>query len=920
MFRDDLIKGHDLYFLLTKGYDLCWQESMVQLLVGSSGQQLKEDFFSGTPDMVEQLWMICQSDIEPNGVFEKNSYFDYSPKMAIQSSEINVGADSEALHSLLNNIAHLPPDMKREILDCLNKKHIFHGISGEDSRRGSRYLEHLDSLLGWRSSLRRKLGDSLKQNIGVTLSNSFEPPAPSPAPSSSQASESMNGPSPAEGPKQPLHSSPPGPQVLAGVPSSVSGHASVSPSGAPPGGGSNTKSVVVLAVVITALSTFLCAGFLFCLYYKCCRDANASSDGTKDERPLLTLSMSDFSIGSSEKSFPSDGLSMSKEKFRSMSFPSNSNKNGWVIDVQNSSFMPVQNGQLLTSGTSVAPATQLGSDKPISIPSHTNMSSSKPPSSPSPAPPPPPMMPLGSKPGPRPPGPPPPPPPTFPKVAKPAPPPLPKGPSPPPRPPFSSSINSKAAQTPPTGLGQSSRTEGTMLEVEAPKAKLKPFHWDKVLANPDHSMVWHQIRSGSFQFNEEMIETLFGYNTANTQKGEPKKESLRDSPSTYIQILDPKKSQNLSILLRALNVTTEEVCDALLEGNELSIELLETLLKMAPTMDEERKLRAYSGELSQLGTAERFLKALVDIPFAFKRFEALLYMGSLDEEVSCVKESFVTLEVACKELRNSRLFVKLLEAVLKTGNRMNDGTFRGGAQAFKLDTLLKLSDVKGTDGNTTLLHFVVQEIIRSEGVRAARVARHGSSISSCNSEENFEESPNEMGDHYRSLGLQVVASLGSELENVRKAAAIDADSLTNTVSRLGRGLIKIKDLVEKDMKVDQHRGFTRTVESFLAHAEPELSQLLEEEKRIMAVVKGTTDYFHGDAVKDEGLHLFVIVRDFLAMLDKVCKEVGKTPRWVSQTSKMKVAQTRVTLGPNPKHLPFPRILHRRPDSSDDDSP
>ncbi|OAY67153.1 Formin-like protein 1 [Ananas comosus] len=76
-------------------------------------------------------------------------------------------------------------------------------------------------------------------------------------------------------------------------------------------------------------------------------------------------------------------------------------------------------------------------------------------------------------------------------------------------------------------------------------------------------------------------------------------------------------------------------------------------------------------------------------------------------------------EAACEELRSSRLFLKLLEAVLKTGNRMNVGTNRGDAHAFKLDTLLKLVDVKGTDGKTTLLHFVVQEIIRSEGSRLA---------------------------------------------------------------------------------------------------------------------------------------------------------------------------------------------------------
>jgi hypothetical protein len=38
------------------------------------------------------------------------------------------------------------------------------------------------------------------------------------------------------------------------------------------------------------------------------------------------------------------------------------------------------------------------------------------------------------------------------------------------------------------------------------------------------------------------------------------------------RVLDPKKSQNIAILLRALNVTIEEVCDALLEGEIRNIE------------------------------------------------------------------------------------------------------------------------------------------------------------------------------------------------------------------------------------------------------------------------------------------------------------------------------------------------------------
>lgn len=67
-----------------------------------------------------------------------------------------------------------------------------------------------------------------------------------------------------------------------------------------------------------------------------------------------------------------------------------------------------------------------------------------------------------------------------------------------------------------------------------------------------------------------MIESLFGYTSVDKNKNERKKE-LTLEPIQYIQIIETKKAQNLSILLRALNVTTEEVVDALREGESLSL-------------------------------------------------------------------------------------------------------------------------------------------------------------------------------------------------------------------------------------------------------------------------------------------------------------------------------------------------------------
>ena len=77
----------------------------------------------------------------------------------------------------------------------------------------------------------------------------------------------------------------------------------------------------------------------------------------------------------------------------------------------------------------------------------------------------------------------------------------------------------------------------------------------------------------------------------------------------------------------------------------LGSELLETLVKMAPTKEEELKLRDFNGDLSKLGSAERFLKAVLDIPFAFKRVDAMLYRANFETEINYLRKSFETLEV-----------------------------------------------------------------------------------------------------------------------------------------------------------------------------------------------------------------------------------------------------------------------------------
>ena len=64
------------------------------------------------------------------------------------------------------------------------------------------------------------------------------------------------------------------------------------------------------------------------------------------------------------------------------------------------------------------------------------------------------------------------------------------------------------------------------------------------------------------------MESLFGCGAASSAPKETvtTRKSVLPPVEQENRVLDPKKSQNIAILLRALNVTRDEVSEALLDG------------------------------------------------------------------------------------------------------------------------------------------------------------------------------------------------------------------------------------------------------------------------------------------------------------------------------------------------------------------
>eukprot|EP00887_Chlorella_sp_A99_P000449 scaffold17.g449.t1 len=266
----------------------------------------------------------------------------------------------------------------------------------------------------------------------------------------------------------------------------------------------------------------------------------------------------------------------------------------------------------------------------------------------------------------------PPPPPPPPSGGKAPPPPLPPGRRPP-----SPAAPPKAALAAPGG------------------PKLRAFYWSKTAAQP--GSVWAELRPVPPLQEpwEAALAQLFavkpsgaGSAGAAPARGGARRE--RGAPT--VKVLPLPRANNIAIMLTQFAdfASHEAVRDAVLAGSEaLGLERLSLLLQIAPSPDEAKALQAYRGPPEELSPPERFLLVLLG---------ALVFRLQFRPLVRDALAGMDALRAACAEVRDSRHLRAVLAAALAAGNRLNAGTHRGGAEAVRLESLLKLGDVKATGG------------------------------------------------------------------------------------------------------------------------------------------------------------------------------------------------------------------------------
>jgi hypothetical protein len=209
------------------------------------------------------------------------------------------------------------------------------------------------------------------------------------------------------------------------------------------------------------------------------------------------------------------------------------------------------------------------------------------------------------------------------------------------------------------------------------------------------------------------LEELFQkrQNNATTKKAAGQEENCSD----MAKLLDLTRANNIAISLKAFNDFTfrslAETINDVDPDCKIIDERVQFIPNLLPTAKEIQAIKKYKGEDDKLIPAELFFRQLVPIKRIDDKVEVLQAMSTFDEHVQVARAGFKTLQEVCGQIMNSEKLIQVLEMVLNIGNLMNAGTLNGGVEAFKFESLPKLSQTKSADGKTTILDYIVEAFI-----------------------------------------------------------------------------------------------------------------------------------------------------------------------------------------------------------------
>ncbi|KAG5249114.1 formin protein [Salix suchowensis] len=346
-----------------------------------------------------------------------------------------------------------------------------------------------------------------------------------------------------------------------------------------------------------------------------------------------------------------------------------------------------------------------------------------------------------------------------------------------------------------------------------------PLHWVKVTRAMQGSL-WadsqkqeNQSRAPEIDISE--LESLFSAASVSDGRGSIKaggRGSHINKPEK-VQLVDLRRAYNCEIMLTKIKIPLPDMIKAVLalDSSALDIDQVENLIKFCPTKEEMETLRNYTGEKEMLGKCERFFLELMKVPRVEAKLRVFAFRITFSSQVDDLRRNLNSINDATREVKESAKLRQIMQTILTLGNALNQGTARGSAVGFKLDSLLKLSDTRARNNKMTLMHYLCKLLAEK---------------------------------------MPELLDFDKDLVHLEAASKIQLKTLAEEMQAVSKGLEKVEQELTTSVNDGAiSAGFQKVLNSFLDTAESEVRSLISLYSEVGRNADSLSQYFGEDPAR-----------------------------------------------------------------------
>ncbi|XP_024979424.1 formin-like protein 13 isoform X4 [Cynara cardunculus var. scolymus] len=283
-------------------------------------------------------------------------------------------------------------------------------------------------------------------------------------------------------------------------------------------------------------------------------------------------------------------------------------------------------------------------------------------------------------------------------------------PPPPPSIPRAANVSGVPSPPPPLVKGRSLSRIGNSKNQQS--TKLKPLHWLKLTRAVQGSLWAETPKSGEAAKAPEIdiseLESLFSASNPKAEAEKSKSKAAVANKPEKVQLIDHRRAYNCEIMLSKVKIPLNELMDHVLalEDSAMDADQVDNLIKFCPTKEELETLKGYKGEKDKLGKCEQFFLELMKVPRTESKLRVFSFKLQFNAQVSDLRKSLNIVNSAVEQTRSSGKLKRIMQTILSLGNALNQGTARGSAVGFRLDSLLKLTETRAKNNRMTLMHYL----------------------------------------------------------------------------------------------------------------------------------------------------------------------------------------------------------------------